>query len=215
MAGMLVAAGCGTSSSSDPLVESVGYFRSLGFFKSQSDLSDSELLDRIQRTHEAKWGEPIEGGEPHADLALLRADRERVWWNDLEADALEGNRVYIDTLSAWGRISRGWFRPRGIREKWGGTEGPVEIAFQQDGKPLTLRPAWIDAWIDLQLVCEINRTLTGRPGLLSVYSTFDQTAFVVALTPQERAQLERERGWQFEDTCREGWLGNFVEVYGP
>lgn len=216
---VVTALACGSESGStaDPgesLVESVGAFRSLGFFADEPRLDDAEVLERIQRAYQREWGESIEPDDPLADVYLLAADTGRVWWDDLEADALEGNGVYVDTLKAWGKISRGWFRPRQIREHWAGVEGPVTISYTSSGQRRELRPDWNDAWIDLNLVCQINRTLASNAGELAVVKTFEQTAVVLALTPREREQLE-QRGWEFEDTCRAGWLDDFVRTWGP
>jgi hypothetical protein len=210
------AVGCG-SDGAESLDARVGYYRELGFFESERQQSDRELVEAIQTAHKKEWDEPISNDDPVADVLLLEFDTSRVWWQDLEADVLPGNAIYVDVFREWRRISRGAFQPTPIRERWHGEEGPVDVEFELNGKRVRLRPKWLHAWIDLNLLCRINRLIqeTGFRYEALADEELGQTAFVVVLTEEEARRLESERGWEFEETCRADWLEDFVARYGP
>src|SRR5437868_2921829 len=100
------------------LLESVRFFRQLGFFARHSALPDEALARMLDASHREEWGVPLDGAGDLADLQLLKWDEDRVWWEDIEADICDGNQVYIEVLQAWSRISRGAFLPARIQERW-------------------------------------------------------------------------------------------------
>ena len=154
---------------------------------------------RARRIHAREWDEPLAVRTLFDELVLASYDRRRVWWQDLEADALEGNDVYADTLRGWGRISRGAFRPRSIAEDWDSPEGDATIRFDLRGKRRAVRAQWLDAWIDACVLPQLNRLIAQSGRRFEVVAPFDQTAYVLALTPAERTALERDRGWRFAE----------------
>jgi hypothetical protein len=131
------------------------------------------------------------------DLAVAEQDRTRVWWRDLEADVSDGNDVYAQTVTEWGEISVGTFEPTEIIESWEGPEGPVTVDYVQSGITHTLTPGYLEDWIDPGIVVGINETIADSGRRFEMYKAFDQTAFVMALTDDERRAFEA-RGWCFE-----------------
>jgi hypothetical protein len=198
------------------ILEAVRYYRRLGFFSQYSDLSDEALAEQLEALVEGEWAERFTASQselriedewsemlrspddvPYADLTLLRTDGTRVWWEDTEADVCAANRVYTETLRAWAGISRGAFSPQEITETWESEEGPITVRFTLDGHERVLHPEYADDWLDQRIVVPINRWIRKSGYAFEMYDAFDQTAFVVVLTPEEKRKLEQERGWRF------------------
>lgn len=185
-----------SSQNGDWLAKSIKYFRALGFFAGYPALSDNELAPQLEQAAKQRHG-VIDPHNELADLILLSLDDQRVWWDDTEADVCAENLVYEQTLRQWAAISRGAFAPENIREAWAGEQGPVEIAFQLQGRSQILRPTYQDDYIDLNILSPINEMIARSKIQFAVHAIFDQTAFVVALTQDEKKKLTRDRGWRF------------------
>ncbi|MCG8588694.1 MAG: hypothetical protein MJE66_05335 [Proteobacteria bacterium] len=179
------------------LPKSIAFFRTLGFFEGAKEVSDDELGRRLAEKHRQEWGEALDPDYPLADLLLVRFDARRVWWEDTEADVYSGNTVYVDTLKRLGAISRGTFSPTSITERWASEEGPITVSFQHKGELITLRPEVMRDYLDLRILLDINRVIEKSGIQFELYEAFDQTAFIVALKPQEKHRLSKERNWRF------------------
>ena len=184
-------------SSKDWLVESVQYFRELGFFDKYHSLPNSELVATLENLYREEWGEIFNPEDMLADLLLVKWDENRVWWEDTEADVCSGNGVYKRTLKEWAAISRGVFSPANIQEDWESEDGPVTITFTHDQQTVQLHPQFLDDYIDISILPQINKLIYSSGMEFAVYKVFDQTAFVVVLTAQEKGKLQNERGWRF------------------
>jgi hypothetical protein len=121
----------------------------------------------------------------------------RVWWNDLEADVVDGNHVYEWAIAGWAAISVGAFEPGPITEAWQAGAGPVTVSFELAGEPQTLNPAFLDDWIDPMILTDINAMIAGSGRQFRLFKAFGQDAYVLALTAEEQTALEA-RGWCFE-----------------
>lgn len=171
--------------------------REIGLFADRAALSDQALGTTIEQAVADAWGAPDEIPQNLLDLAVAEQDHARVWWRDLEADVVDGNDVYAETLAEWAEISVGAFEPTGITETWDGAEGPVIVEFDQNGTRRFLAPAYLEDWIDPGILVGINDLIAGSGRRFELYKSFDQTAFLMALTDDERRALEA-RGWCFE-----------------
>lgn len=178
------------------LIRSVKYFRSLGFFAEHTGLSDEQLAAHLTDAAKERHG-VINPGDELADLMLLSLDQQRVWWEDTEADVCAENKVYAETLRAWSAISRGTFAPENIVETWKTERGPVLVEFNFKGKPAALHPSYMDDYIDINILQSVNRLVVDTGIQFRLHAIFDQTAFIVALTLDEKKKLEKERGWRF------------------
>lgn len=178
------------------LLQSVQYFRSLGFFAEYAALSDEQLATHLTQAAMERHG-VIDPADQLADLMLLSLDEQRVWWDDTEADVCAENKVYVDTLAGWSKISRGAFKPENIRETWDHESGPIHVEFEHQGKKITLHPSFQDDYIDLNILQSINKIVADTGIQFRVHAIFDQTAFIVALTQDEKRKLEKDRGWKF------------------
>jgi len=178
-------------------LEFVDFFRSLGFFKEYEQLSNSHLAAVLVDMLRLEMKENLDPSDPLADLLLLKYDDGRVWWDDTEADVCAENQVYRETLEEWGRISLGAFLPTEIQENWQGAEGPIEISFKLNGSPLTLHPRYMDDYLDLAILSGINTAILGTGIQFAVHEIFDQTAFILALTMDQKRRLQEQRRWRF------------------
>lgn len=178
------------------LTESVRYFRQLGFLKKYHSLSDEELVKELHRVGWNSEPNPLYGV---TDLSLLAMDKDAVWWHDTEADVFMGNNVYVRVLREWGSISRGTFLPEHIEEVWESADGPVEIRFAHHGDRFTIYAESFGDYLDLRVLLQINRLIRDSGIRFELYEAFDQSAFIIALTPLEKQKLEVERNWRFAD----------------
>jgi hypothetical protein len=68
---------------------------------------------------------------------------------------------------------------------------------ENESRRYVLHPQFLDDYIDLGIWSEINQII-GTTGMrFELYEPFDQTAFVVALSADEKRRLQKERGWNF------------------
>jgi hypothetical protein len=178
-------------------VERVAALRKLGFFAGRSE-TDAALAVTINEQSIAEFGTEPDPEDPISELVIAGVDDARVWWGDLEADVDPSNKVYESTLEAWAGISRGAFAPSGITETWASPTGPVTVSFTLNGKPETLKPAYLEDWIDPTIITRINELIASTGKQFELYRAFDQTLFLTVLTAAEKRTLERDRGWCFE-----------------
>lgn len=184
-------------SSAGTTAERVAALRAIGLFADRTEMSDEALAGEVDAGIEELWGTDLTADDPLRDLAVAEQDRDRVLWIDLEADVVAENEVYVQTLADLAAISAGAFRPADVAETWAGETGPIAVTFELDGEPRTLRPAYIDDWIDPMILVAVNELIADSGRRFELYKAFDQTAVVMALTDAEREALE-SRGWCFE-----------------
>ncbi len=182
--------------------ELVQYFVDLGFFE---DIASSETSERdadIRKRFRDEFGREVPN-LPRSNLAhmkVLAQDRTRVWWNDLEADVSSGNKVYIRTLEALGHISLGYFEPVAIEETWSTETGPISVRFELSGAQIELNPEYGADYIDIRILDDLNKLLQGTPIRFEMITPFDQTAYVVTLTIDQKQKLSNDLGWTFVDS---------------
>jgi hypothetical protein len=181
------------------LVETVRYFRGLDFFAAERLLSDEQLVRKVEAAHRANWDEPLDpaAGAQLADMYVVATDPTRIWWRDIEC-VYQGANAYVEILGEWAAISRGAFFPTHVSETWRSPRGPVEVEFSvgavrhrfihQDGH---------DDFVDMRIVRAINQAIGATGYQFAVCDEGGMPNFVVALTRDEQARLERERGWRF------------------
>jgi hypothetical protein len=171
-------------------------FRGIGLFADRSALSDAALAKEIEAGIQEVWGS-MEPDEPLLDLFVAEQDATRVWWHDLEADVADGGDSYVATLQEWAAISVGTFAPSSIEETWESEAGPVKVRFDLGGAGHELAPEHLEDWIDPRIVGPINELIAPSGRQFTFFDAFDQTAFLMALTKEERDALE-DRGWCFD-----------------
>ena len=181
------------------LLERVRYYRGLGFFRQYSDLADKELAQRLKAAQRAKAGSPLAPGDPLADLHLLGHDGDRVWQKRVQDIIGAERQAYARMLSDWADISRGAFSPQNIVEHWATEAGPIEVTFELDGVRRTIWPNYLQGDIDLSILERVNDYVRESGYRFECHARSNGTVYVLVLTPEEKEQLTRERGWQFVD----------------
>jgi hypothetical protein len=174
--------------------ESVSYFKAMGFLEDGFDLEKIHEYVRDVYFDEYFERQPRPTGWFELDMQLLAQDHRRVWWQDLEISH-STQEAYLEAIQKWSAVSRGHFVPQDLQVKWIDLKEYFEIAFTADGKPFTYRSD-LTGWISPDLIDEINALLVDSGVLLYQCNTRDQSAFVVALTKDEKSKLEKERGWE-------------------
>lgn len=159
--------------------------REIGLFADRAETTEAALAASVEEAVTDTWGAIPDVPAGILDL-VAEQDRHRVWWRDLEADVIDGNEVYAQTISELGEISVGAFEPTAIVESWQASEGPVTVEFVAGGATHTLFPAYLDDWIDPGILVGINEVIVDTGRTFEMYEAFDQTAFVMALTDAER-----------------------------
>ncbi|MET0771909.1 MAG: hypothetical protein ABWZ82_02395 [Candidatus Limnocylindrales bacterium] len=180
----------------ESIAQRVARLRQLGLFADRASLTDAELAEVIETAIATTWGGAIPPDDPFLELIVAEQDPDRVWWRDLEADVWSGGELYLATLEEWAAISVDAFTPSGISETWASEQGPIRIAFEMGGSTHILEPEYLDDWIDPRILEPINELIAPTGRRFRMLSPFDQTAFVMALTDTEVAELERA-GWCF------------------
>lgn len=89
------------------LLQSVQYYRQLHFFKQYNDLSDTELVDRLEAVKEAE-GDIIRSSSAEEYLHL---DENRILSVDRDAYCddevfCQDDNINVETLQKWARISQ-------------------------------------------------------------------------------------------------------------
>jgi hypothetical protein len=172
-------------------------YQRVGFFAGQEPHS---VARRITDAYRREWGEEPPLATRPDELALLAYDTDRVWFQDIERDVLEGNDEYVATFREWSRISRGAFGPTRVRERWKDEAGPPAIEFTLHGRRHRIDAADQGDFLDLCVLTTGINPLIARSGRqFAIYRPepeLGQVAFVVAITADERRALER-RGWTF------------------
>ena len=167
----------------------VGFYKELDFFAA---VEPSLVIQEYSECH----GSPPDPANPWDDVFLLALSADGVWSEDPEADVCAENEVYSNVLSAWGNISGGVFAPAEIKEVWDTECGPIRLNFTLNGQMKSISPAYLDDWIDLDVLRQINAMIapTGRQFAYAIDGNF---ALVVCLTSQQKKRMISERHFPF------------------
>jgi hypothetical protein len=193
-------AACGGAEAEPParsVEQLVRDYQRLGFFAGEDP---GRTAERISADFRAEWEQEPRTATRADELMLLAYDTDRVWFQDIERDVLEGNDEYVATLREWAHIAGRDFSPRHVRERWRTENGPVTIAFTLEGRARRIEAANQGDFLDLCVLTSGINPLIARTGRqFAIYrpdAELGQEAFVVAITAQERRALERY-GWVF------------------
>ncbi len=132
------------------------------------------------------------------DLHVAELDETRVWWRDLEADILNGNNVYAETVKEFGKLSGGFLKPEKIKEEWMSDEGPVKVSFWDSDTLRTLNLKFNDDWYDTDFFKYIESSMknNGSPYQFYMHDQTGQDVFVIRLTEDEKEQIEKKMNWK-------------------
>ena len=182
--------------SMNSLEHRIGFFQELGLLPGDTPTTTNELAVAVANAYREEWGEEIDISGSLADLEILRYGGAAIWWEDTEADVYPGNDVYVRVIAEWAAISHGSFAPERIEESWESDSGPITVSFSLSGNLVSLRPEYLDDYIDPRILVQINDTIRSSGRQFELHRAFDQTAFIVCLTQDQMERLRR-RGWRF------------------
>ncbi|OGI40056.1 MAG: hypothetical protein A2140_09650 [Candidatus Muproteobacteria bacterium RBG_16_62_13] len=186
----------------ETLNQRVDVFLKLGLLGKDGDREPRKIVQTISRKYIEEWGMEFHKDERnkkdslHADLKVLEYGGANIWWKDTEADVLKGNATYVKTLKELSTISNGVFSPSNITESWKTDEGPIEITFQLNNKNLKIVPKYLEDYLDMNVLKQINKMLSNTDNRYEMVAAFDQSAVVLWINSETKAALIR-RGWGF------------------
>lgn len=177
----------------------IRYFRGMGFFARSASEKDeklsSMLQDMVSRQWDVPFPDPGRNDRQAADMFLLMADYDRVWFQDLEC-VLPGENCYASALRQWSAISRGSFMPEDLSETWRSNKGPVNVQFTLGGRRHTFTHSGGDT-MDMAIIRMVNGLIKSTGYGFEVCDNLGMPNFVVVLDKSEKSRLVKERGWNF------------------
>ncbi len=186
----------------------VSNLRQGGLFENYKELNDNELTQTLLANAKKKHqvGEfngfdeifDPENNADNFDLHVAELDDTRVWWRDLEADVLNGNMVYAETVKEFGKLSGGFLNPSEIREEWTSDEGPVKVSFQDKDTVRVFNLKFYNDWYDTDFFQYLESAMNnnGSPYRLYMHDQTGQDVFVIRLTVDEKDRIEKKMNWK-------------------
>jgi hypothetical protein len=167
----------------------IRFYQQFGFF------AGAEAAIVVQE-YRAGHGKSPNASKPWDDVFLLAYSESDVWSDDPEADVCAENKVYSEVLPQWAQISHGSFAPSGVTEHWESDSGPISVNFQLAGRKVSVVPKYLDDWIDLEVLRQINVLIapSGRQFECAVDGNF---ALVLCLTPEQKTTMQNQRQFPF------------------
>jgi hypothetical protein len=195
------------------LKEVVSYFGKMGFFQGDEPTDRNlDFLERMANLDEAFLSGPLIPEIPETEQKLLRlkyGDGKRVWFEDAEANFVEGDYWYVRTLLDWSQISRGCFKPQNLSEVWlpprpdpdspNCPDEPIEMSFTVGGKEWKFEVEYRGGWFDYSLIGKVNKAIYSTGYQFASVWIHDQCAYVCCLTMAEVGKLRDERKWRFHE----------------
>lgn len=193
-----------TRFSKSEVVENIGLLREVGFFEEYSELANSELYDIIKEDRRKRFSKYVNLAkypylEPDMDLSieeLVKENYNRVFYTDLEADVIKGNKVYVRVIESISQLSNGKFTPREIQENWETESGPIEVSFKSDDSLIVFEPEYNDDWLDPSIFYVCRKEIEKRDVRI-VECLFGDGVTVMRLTEEEQSIIENELNWKF------------------
>ena len=137
-----------------------------------------------------------------AELEVVSADRTRILHDGRDYGVPVEDSEYVLLVEKIARISRGALRPTmfGVRRSRNNEDIPfAHISFVQEGRRYEVSTMAGDWMNEGAIVSGINEILSRSDSPYRIYYCHDDNEdfTLVTLTPDEKAKLERERGWSF------------------
>jgi len=143
------------------------FYRPLGFFVEEWPHLPDEAAEELFARWVAEYGPKVKMDHVHWDPWFLLYDKQRVFFADVECDALPGNTAYVDYTRGLARISQGNFLPQDIREDWNEDVNPptvlvtLRLGDERHEVELEGRGDYINSGL-IEWVDRIVRSTTGR-----------------------------------------------------
>jgi hypothetical protein len=182
--------------------------RQVGLFEKYKNLNDDELtkllIEKAAKKYQTDgYDEFNEIFDPKNNpdffgLHVAELDETRVWWRDLEADVLNGNMVYAETVKEFGSLSGGYLKPDKVKEEWTSDEGPVKVSFWDSDTLRTFNLKANDDWYDTDFFKYLESSMAnnGSPYKFYMHDQTGQDVFLIRLTEDEKEKLEKKMNWK-------------------
>jgi len=181
--------------------------RQVGFFENYTEFDDEQLskilIEKAQKKYRVDYYDAFneifdpKANSDYFDLHVAELDETRVWWRDLEADVLNGNNVYAQTVKEFGELSGGFLRPDQIKEEWTTDEGPVKVSFRDSDTLRTFNLKSNGDWYDIDFFKYLESSMknNGSPYQFYMHDQTGQDVFVIRLTEDEKEAVEKKMNW--------------------
>jgi hypothetical protein len=177
------------------LIDLVKFYRPMGFFAEFEGRTDEDVADRLTE-RDPEWMKTWVPGDPYGDIRFI--GNERFWMKDIEYGMkFRDQGIYVEALKEWAAISRGSFQPERITETWAGDEGPIAVEFVLNGQRRTLRPEYLEDYLDCLILGPINQMIEDTGFQFYDWDTGDQRAMIVVLADGECRRIREVRGLRF------------------
>jgi hypothetical protein len=179
-------------------------------------LADDSSRKTIEAYVESKYAEEFEitnsigtafrQTRGDVELAVVKADLFRVIFAGRDYGEPLRESDYVDVVQALSRISRGTFAPAeiSVRRELGEEDATTaHIFFTTRGRMYEIPVRELSEWMNDEVIVRgVNELLARSDSPYRFYYCFtnSETFALVVLTPDEKAQLQRDRGWTFMKT---------------
>ncbi|TAK03743.1 hypothetical protein EPO34_01095 [Patescibacteria group bacterium] len=172
----------------------IAFYHSVGLLKDIAGRTDAESAKKLQEAFAYEWSDIA---EPYDEIFMLGLDADHVLVTDPEADVLDGNEMYVETLDQLAKLSDSAFAPKDIEERWAGEEGPVTVSFKVAGTSHTFSPAYLDDWLDLGATLDAANATLPADGSRFWMFVDGNTAIIAFLTAAQHEAIRTKRGIEF------------------
>lgn len=194
----------GAMKPSERYMDAAHFYRNMGFFEKDKALNDIQFDTKFGDAYRSSYASadwnPFDGSEyydEYADLYVLQKDEDRVWSENPDADVSKGNAMYVKMLEQWSHISRGAFKPTDIKETWENEKGPVTVSFTLNGEKKELHAEYASGYLDFSMIQELNEMIRATGYEFAIVMNYDDEAFLLVLTADEKKKMKEERFLQF------------------
>jgi hypothetical protein len=196
-----------TDSREERFKNALSNLRQIGLFAEYKNLDDDQLTKTLIEKARKKYNVDgfdsfnevfdLKNNSDFFDLHVAELDETRVWWRDLEADILDGNNVYAETVKEFGKLSGGFLQPEQIKEEWISTNGPVKVSFQDMDTLRVMNLKYEDDWYDTDFFKHLEMFMksNGSPYSFYLHDRTGQDVFVIRLTEDEKEKIEKKMNW--------------------
>ena len=177
--------------------ETVSFLVELGFFQEWKRLKIQTIVQKIKDLQIEAGVKHVDQRGKNSDLCLAMWDVRRTWVLDPDALVLPGNEAYIQGLQELASISQRKFIPIKIEEEWESEDGPIIIRCATRKQTYTLKPRFLDTYIDYGILKGINEIVRESGYQFEMCENEREEPVVLFLSADEKDILKERRGWQF------------------
>ena len=181
------------------IVESVEFFRQLGFFGQWRNLPTEKLICKLEQLQEESGLARYQPMGKTADFDLIAWDKKKVWYLDADALVLPQNEAYVQALQELAAISRKQLSLTFVQEEWEGEEGPIRVHFTNKRKQYEFYPRYHETYFDYGTLAYLNTFVEDRKFRFELCGDILENPIALFLHKEEKELLSVKRGWKFKN----------------